>query len=132
MTKSVTGNPQNILVVDDEPHMGSILRRILEAGGYRVTTASDGKTALELIKENKPDVVLLDLMMPGMNGREVCRRVRDIAPTTRIIYFTGKVEFDASQLKGFGREADAYITKPATSKKILSVISKVLEDSQIV
>ncbi len=129
MTRLVTSNPQNILVVDDEPHMGSILRRILEAGGYRVTTASSGETAIELIRENRPDVALLDLMMPGMDGREVCRRVRDIAPTTRIIYFTGKVEFDASQSKGLSCEADAFITKPATSKKILSTISKLLESA---
>ncbi len=62
-------NPQNILVVDDEPHMGSILRRILEPEGYRVTTASSGKTALELFEQDRPDVILLDLMMPGMDGR---------------------------------------------------------------
>ncbi len=110
--------------------MGRILRRVLETGGYRVTTASSGKTALELIKEDRPDVVLLDFMMPGMNGREVCRRVRDIAPITRIIYFTGKVEFDASQSKELHHEADAVISKPATSKKILSTIGKVLEDAR--
>ncbi len=64
--------------------------------------------------------------MPGMDGREVCRRVRDIPSTTRIIYFTGKVEFDAPQLKGLSREADALITKPATSRRILSTVSSVL------
>ncbi len=80
-----------ILVVDDEPYICDVMRRILEIGGYRVTTASSGKTALELVKEDRPDVVLLDLMMPGMDGREICRRVRKIAPETRIIYFTGKI-----------------------------------------
>jgi two-component system alkaline phosphatase synthesis response regulator PhoP len=119
-----------ILVVDDEPYICDVMRRILEIGGYRVTTASSGKTALELVKEDRPDVALLDLMMPGMDGREICRRVREIAPETRIIYFTGKVEFDTSQSKILSREADAVILKPATSKIILSTISKVLEDTR--
>ena len=119
-----------ILVVDDEPYICDVMRRILEIGGYWVTTTSSGKTALELVKEDRPDVILLDLMMPGMDGREICRRVREIAPETRIIYFTGKIEFDASQSKMLNREADAVILKPATSKKILSTISKVLEDTR--
>ena len=119
-----------ILVVDDEPYICDVMRRILEIGDYRVSTTTDGKTALELVKEDGPDVVLLDLMMPGMDGREVCRRVREIAPETRIIYFTGTVEFDASQSKILSREADAVILKPATSKIILSTISKVLKNTR--
>ena len=122
-------NPK-ILVVDDEPYICDVMRRILEIGDYRVSTTTDGKTAFELVKEDGPDVVLLDLMMPGMDGREVCRRVREIAPETRIIYFTGTVEFDASQSKILSREADAVILKPATSKIILSTISKVLENTR--
>ena len=78
----VAGNPQ-ILVVDDELHMCNVLRRILEKEGYRVITAPDGKSALQLIKEKKPDVILLDLMMPGIDGREVCHRVREISTTTQ-------------------------------------------------
>ncbi len=129
MPEFVTSNSK-ILVVDDDPHMGSILRRVLKTEGYKVTTASSGEAALELIQENRPDVVLLDLMMPGMDGREVCRRVREIAPITRIIYLTGKFEFDAPQSKELHHKADAVILKPATSKKILSTISKLLEDTR--
>ncbi len=119
-----------VLVVDDEPRMCDVIERILKREGYKVITSHDGETALRLIPEKKPDVLLLDLMMPGMDGREVCRRVREIAPATRIIYFTGKVNFDTSQSKELHHEADAVISKPATSKKILSTISKVLESAQ--
>jgi len=60
------------MVVDDEPRLCDVLRRVLEKAGYRVITALDGETALGPIKENKPDVILLDLLMPGIDGREVC------------------------------------------------------------
>jgi len=85
----VRGSPL-ALVVDDEPRMCDVLRRVLEKEGYRVITALDGETALGLIKENKPDVILLDLLMPGIDGREVCHRVRELSTSTRIIYFTAK------------------------------------------
>ena len=126
----VAGNPQ-ILVVDDELQMCNVLRRILEKEGYRVITTPDGKSALQLIKEKKPDVILLDLMMPGIDGREVCRRVREISTTTQIIYFTAKTEpINPLKLKELRDEADSFITKPATSKQILSRVSRVLRDTR--
>ena len=121
-----TGCPQ-ILVVDDEPHLCSGLRRVLEKEGYEVTTATDGETALKLAREKEPDIVLLDLMMPGMDGREVCRRLREVTTTTQVIYFTARADpagpFKSKELR---REAEALIAKPATSKRILSKISSVL------
>ena len=120
-----------ILVVDDEPHICNVLRRILEKEGYKVITAPGGRTALQLIKEKKPDVILLDLMMPGMDGREVCRRVREFSTTTQIIYFTAKVEpIDPLKSKELRREVDAFITKPASSRQILSKVSGVLQGSR--
>ncbi len=74
-----------VLVVDDEPNLCVAVRRILEMGGYSVTTATDGQTALQLVQEIKPDVVLLDLMMPGLGGRDVSRRIRESGSDTRII-----------------------------------------------
>ncbi|MFC2071830.1 response regulator transcription factor [Chloroflexota bacterium] len=123
----VTSSPK-VLVVDDELHLCKILRRILEREGYKVKTATDGETALRFTKEERPDVILLDLMMPGIDGREVCRRVRQFSAATQIIYFTAKVMLtDPLKLKELHREADAFITKPATSKQILSKVSGVLQ-----
>ena len=123
----VQGNPL-VLVVDDEHYMCNILRRILEKEGYKVITAPEGTTALKLTEENNPDVILLDLMMPGIDGREVCRRVRELFPAIQIIYFTAKVEpIDTLKLRELRSEADAFIAKPATSRKILSGISRVLQ-----
>ncbi len=119
-----------VMVVDDERHMCNVLYRVLKREGYRVITAPDGETALGLVKEKQPDVILLDLVMPGMDGREVCRKVREFSATTKIIYFTAKVDpIDRLELKELRREADAFIAKPATSKQILSKVSNVLQDS---
>ena len=121
-------NSHKVLVVDDELHLCNILRRILEREGYRVITAPDGEAALRLTEEEKPDVILLDLMMPGIDGREVCHRVREFSAATQIIYFTAKVMLtDPLKLKELHHEADAFITKPATSKQILSKVSGVLQ-----
>jgi two-component system alkaline phosphatase synthesis response regulator PhoP len=126
----VTGS-HLVLVVDDELHMCNVLRRILEKEGYKVITAPDGETALRIIKEKKPDVILLDLMMPGIDGREVCRRVREFSTPTQIIYFTAKAEpIDPLKLKELRSEADAFITKPASSKQILSRVSRVLQGTR--
>ena len=120
-----------VLVVDDELHICNILRRILKQGGYQVITAPDGKTALRLIQEKKPDVILLDLLMPGMDGREVCQRVRESSTKTQIVYFTAKPDaLDPLESKELRREADAFIAKPATSKQILSEVNRVLQVSQ--
>ena len=119
-----------VLVVDDELHMCDVMERILKQEGYKVITAPDGETALRLIKETEPDVILLDLMMPGIDGREICHRVREFPTKTQIIYFTAKVESDPLILKELRSEADAFIAKPATSKQILSRVSSVLEGSR--
>jgi DNA-binding response OmpR family regulator len=119
-------NEYSILVVDDEIHMCDVLKRILEKAGYYVFTASDGKNALDITREQKPDVILLDLMMPGMNGREICRFVREMSPDTKVIYLTAKVESDLEKLKEIRSEADIFIAKPATSKKILSSVENLL------
>jgi two-component system phosphate regulon response regulator PhoB len=116
-----------VMVVDDERHICNVLRRILQKDGYRVITAPDGETALGLIPEKKPDVILLDLVMPTMNGREVCHRVRESSADTKIIYFSAKVNAtESSKAKEFHHEADAFIAKPASSRRILSSIRNVL------
>ncbi len=108
-----------------------LLRGILKKERYRVITVPDGETALHLTKEKEPDLILLDLMIPGMDGREVCRRVREFSTASRIIYLTAKATpINPLKLKELHHEADAFITKPATSKQILSTISRVLQGAQ--
>lgn len=117
---------RTILVVDDEMNMCLVLRRILEKAGYKVIIAVDGLKALDIVRESRPDVILLDLMMPGMNGREVCRIARDLSPETRIIYFTARIESDLKKLKELRSEADTFISKPASSRTILAGVNSVL------
>ena len=125
-----TRRPQ-ILIVDDEPHLRNGLRRILNEEGYETMVAADGETALMLAEEKKPDIVLLDIMMPGMDGREVCRRLRKVAVEAQIIYLTAKVEPNGPLHAKYPRgEADAFIAKPATSKRILSKIESLLRNAQ--
>ena len=120
-------NNSLVLVVDDEPNICNVLRRILEREGYQVLTAPDGEAALQLIRQHEPDVILLDLMMPGIDGREVCWRVRAFSPQTRIIYFTAKTELSGTfKTKELYGGADAFIAKPATSKRILSMVDSML------
>ncbi len=124
----MTAKSAHVLVVDDEPHLCVALSRILEKGGYRVTTTTNGQTALELIEEKRPDVVLLDLMMPGLDGREVCRRIRQSGMEVRVIYFTAKADAsDPAKLKELRKEADDLLVKPATSRQIISKVSSVLQ-----
>jgi len=126
----VTGS-YDILVVDDEPQLCIALHRILKMEGYDVRTASDGETALGMVREKQPDVVLLDVAMPGMDGREVCRRVRECATGTHVIYFTAKSgAFHPEMLRELKREADAFLAKPASSKQILSQVSNVLRQAR--
>ncbi len=126
----VTSNTQ-ILVVDDEPLMCNALSRILENEGYKVTTVPDGEKALTIIKDKQQDVVLLDVVMPGIDGREVCHKTREFSPETQVIYFTAKVEpINVSKVQELRHEADAFITKPATSRQILSKVNSVLQGSR--
>jgi two-component system response regulator VicR len=117
-----------VLVIDDDYYLCNALRRILENNGYKVTTTSNGETALGLIRATEPDIVLLDLLTLGINGRRISWKVREFSSTTRVIYFTDKVDiihrFGLQELR---READALITKPTSSRQILSKVSNVLK-----
>lgn len=120
-----------VLVVDDEQHICNALSRILQTEGYQVITAREGTTALELIEEQKPDVVLLDIIMPGIDGREVCRKTRELSTATQIIYLTAKVEpRNSSELRELMAESNAFLSKPATMKQVLSAVNSVLVGAQ--
>jgi two-component system phosphate regulon response regulator PhoB len=102
-----------VLVVDDEAPLLTMLRYNLEKQGYRVNEATDGQEALTSIAEEKPDIVLLDWMLPTMSGIEVCRRIRR-DPATRdlpVIMVTARAD-DADAIRGLNTGADDYVTKP--------------------
>ena len=118
---------RNILVVDDEPSIRDSVSRILDRRGYQVATACGGKEALDMAPAFQPDVVLLDIIMPGLDGYEVCRQMRRSMPGVKIIYFTAKVEMDdfKGDLSDDAR-ADAIIEKPASSEKIVACLQQVM------
>ena len=105
-----------ILVVDDETRYLWMIRTNLKARGYEVVTAMGGQRALELAVSKEPDLILLDIRMPGIDGYEVCRRIRQFS-TVPIIMLTALAE-DAQKVKGLDIGADDYITKPFSSDEL--------------
>ena len=100
-----------ILVVDDDPSVTSLLRRGFTYEGYEVYAAASGSKALVIAREKPPDLVVLDIMMPGMDGLDVCRRLREADPALPILMLTAK-DAPADQIAGLDTGADDYVTKP--------------------
>lgn len=107
------GDQATILVVDDSPDNVTILRTLLEARGYRVLSASDGQAALARVREARPDLVLLDVMMPGMDGWQVCRAIKSRAESAdiRVVMVTARSAFE-DRMEGMRCGADDYVCKP--------------------
>jgi CheY-like chemotaxis protein len=116
-----------VLVVDDNPDSVAIMRGILEGRGYDVAAASSGNEALQSLKKEAVDLVLLDIMMPEMSGMEVLQRIKEDAATGRlpVILVTAKTQ-DEDVLSGYQYGADYYITKPFTAKQLLYGIELIL------
>ncbi len=116
-----------VLVVDDEPDILEFLSYNLEKEGFIVETAENGKQALEKAKKNQPDVVLLDVMMPEMDGIETCRTMREMPQfeNTIIAFLTARTE-DYSQIAGFDTGADDYISKPIKPRVLVSRLKALL------
>ena len=116
-----------ILVVDDEPDILEFLSYNLEKEGFLVETAENGKQALEKAKKNQPDIVLLDVMMPEMDGIEACRTLREMPQfeNTIIAFLTARTE-DYSQIAGFETGADDYISKPIKPRVLVSRLKALL------
>ena len=121
---------QKILVVDDEPDILELVQYNLEKGGFQVETASNGVEAIEIASDWHPDLILLDVMMPEMDGMETCMQIRDHAKleNTIIAFLTARAE-DYSQIAGFDAGADDYITKPIKPRVLLSRIKALLRRS---
>jgi len=121
--------PQKILVVDDELQIVRVARSYLEKAGYRVLTASNGKEALFVARHEKPDLVVLDLQMPEMDGLEFTRRVRAEQPDIAIIMLTARVE-EMDRILGLELGADDYMTKPFSPRELVARVRAVLRRSQ--
>lgn len=120
------GNKQmhKVLVVDDEEPILELLKYNLEKAGYEVKTAIDGLKAVEIAKKFFPDLVLLDIMMPVMDGVETCRRIREIPEMQKafVVFLTARSE-EYSEVAAFDVGADDYITKPIKPRALMSRIS---------
>lgn len=110
-----------IVVVEDEPSLVFTLQDTLESEGYQVFVAEDGSTAVDIVKEQDPDLMLLDLMLPGMSGYDVCRKVRELKYTFPIIILTARDQ-EIDKVTGLNIGADDYMTKPFGVKELLARI----------
>ncbi len=116
-----------ILVVDDEPSVVHVVKAYLEREGYRVVTAGDGQAAWAAFEREKPALVILDLMLPGVPGEEICRRIRT-AGDTPIIMLTARTE-EPDRIVGLKLGADDYVTKPFSPREVAARVEAVLRRS---
>jgi DNA-binding response OmpR family regulator len=115
---------QTVLVVDDEEAIAEAVRARLESEGYRVLVAHDGPQAIEIHREAQPDLVVLDLMLPGMDGLEVCKEIQKAA-WTPVLMLTAKTE-EADKVAGFAVGADDYLTKPFSLRELAARVKAIL------
>ncbi len=114
----------SVLIVDDDPQLIRLVRVNLESEGYLVMVAGDAAAAFEHLNQKTPELIILDIMLPGVDGYELCQRIREFS-NTPIIFLTAKVE-DADKIKGFKLGADDYLTKPFNVRELLARIEAVL------
>jgi len=116
-----------ILAVDDEPHILKLVAFSLKAGGFEVLEASDGLSAIEIAQAEQPDLILMDVMMPVLDGYEACRRLKDNPATANIpvIMLTAKTQL-AEQSAGLDSGAARYICKPFTPKDLVAQVQAFL------
>ena len=112
----------DILLAEDERVVRKSLKRLLEANGYAVRAASDGERALALYRERRPDLLLLDVMMPRRDGLSVCKAVREVDVETPVLFLTA-LDSDADELRGLGVGADAYVAKTVSEEVLLARVA---------
>ncbi len=123
----MTNNPVRVLVIEDEERIRQFLQRGLTFEGYRVDTAADGQAGLNAARENTPDIVILDWMLPGMDGIEVCRRLR-AGSATPILMLTAK-DSVADRVQGLDAGADDYLVKPFAFDELMARLRALLRRS---
>ena len=119
---------KKILAVDDERHIVRLVQINLEKEGYEVVTASNGREALEKVDSEKPDLVLMDIMMPEMDGFEALKRLKDNSATAGIpvIMLTAKAQ-DADVFRGWQSGVDLYLTKPFNPMELITFVKRIFE-----
>jgi len=119
---------KQVLIADDEPNIAAALEYLLQRSGYQVSIARNGDEALQLIEQNRPDLVLLDVMMPVRSGYEVCQvmRAREDWRHIKIVVLTAKGR-EADANKGLALGADLYITKPFSNRDLIAKINGLLD-----
>jgi DNA-binding response OmpR family regulator len=115
---------QSILVIDDEARIVKLVRDYLERASFQVLTAYDGETALRVARLERPDLIVLDLMLPGLDGLDVCRRLRQESGVP-IIMLTARVE-EADRIVGLELGADDYVTKPFSPRELVARVRATL------
>ncbi|MBN3041241.1 MAG: response regulator [Candidatus Omnitrophica bacterium] len=119
---------RKILIVDDEPNIVKVLESRLKSQGYDIIIAGDGQTGLEAFQKYKPDLVILDVMLPKKDGYQVCRELKS-TPTgenTPVVMLTAKGEVEDMQ-SGLEKGADVYITKPFDSESLIGIVKGLLQ-----
>ena len=128
MRETTLDKQKTVLCVDDEASMLSALRRILWPLGYRILTAADGMQALEMAQQEQPDLILLDLMMPGMDGYAVLKRLHELGPVEiPVVMLTGK-DSGEDMISGYQEGAVYYITKPFKNEYVVNVVEYLIGD----
>jgi len=120
------GSPGSILVVDDEPTIAEVVARYLSRAGYETRTAADGPSAVAAARALRPDLIVLDIMLPGFDGLEVMRRVHeDLEGRVPVILLTAKGE-ESDRVVGLNRGADDYVAKPFSPAELVARVDAVL------
>jgi DNA-binding response OmpR family regulator len=121
---------KKILIADDEPNIVISLEFLMQRNGYEVETAGDGEAALQLVNAFRPDLILLDIMLPLKSGYEVCQKIRENPElsATKVIMITAKGR-DIEVAKGLALGADAYITKPFSTQDLLDHVKRLLSEA---
>jgi len=128
ISKELFTMEKKILIVEDEPNIVVPLQFIMKENGYDVTVAFSGEEAVEAISKTKPDLILLDIMLPGMDGYELCQTIRQKPGWEKIrIIFLTALGREADMAKGMALEADAYITKPFSNKEVVEKVRELLK-----
>src|SRR6476660_7868173 len=109
----------HILIVDDDNRVTSALRRTLAYEGYQISVAANGEAALFIVRSRPPDLVILDLMLPGIDGLEVCRRIRSAGDGIAVLMLTAR-DAVADRVAGLETGADDYLVKPFASEELLA------------
>ena len=122
--KTMNTSTKKILVVDDEPQIVKVVKAYLEKAGFGVVSAADGSTALAVFQHEKPDLVILDLNLPGMDGLDVCRAIRRISDVP-VMMLTARVE-ETDKLIGLELGADDYVIKPFSPREVVARVRSIL------